>query len=74
MNIDLSIIKFPYTDLNHPNVAKLGKTSTKQAHTGIAMTKIIQSVDVCIRGMFAYYLGDKAPDGTWTTFYYNNTI
>ena len=68
-DIDLSAIKFPYTDPDHPNVEKLGKNSTKQARTGIAMTKIVQSVDECIRGMYAYYLEDKAVDGTWPTFY-----
>jgi hypothetical protein len=64
MNIDLSTIKFAFTDPDHPNVEKLGKNSTKQARTGIAMIKIVQSVDDCFRGMCADYLGDKAPDGT----------
>lgn len=65
MNIDLSTIKFTVTDPDHPNVEKLGKNSTKQARTGIAMIKIVQSAaDDCLRGMFTDYLGDKALDGT----------
>jgi hypothetical protein len=66
MNIDLSTIKFTVTDPDHPNIENLGKYSTKQARTGIAMIKIVQSTD-CFRGMFADYLGDKALDGTWPT-------
>jgi len=62
MNIDLSAIKFDVTDPDHPNVEKLGKNSTKQARTGIAMIKIIQSADGCFRGMFADYLGDRTLD------------
>ena len=65
MDIDLSTINFNFTDPDHPNVEKLGKNSTKQARTGIAMIKIVQSVDDCLRGMYADYLGDKALDGTW---------
>jgi hypothetical protein len=64
MNIDLSTIKFNFIDPDHPNVEKLGKNSTKQTRTGIAMIRIIQSVDDCFRGEYADYLGDKAPDGT----------
>ena len=67
MNIDLSTIKFTITDPDHPNTGTLDKHSTKQARTGIAMIKIVQSAD-CVRGMFADYLGDKALDGTWPTF------
>jgi hypothetical protein len=67
MNIDLSTIQFTITDPDHPNVEKLGKNSTKQARTGIAMVKIIQSAN-CFRGMFADYLGDKALDGMWPIF------
>jgi hypothetical protein len=63
-NIDLSTIQFTATDPDHPNVEKLGKNSTKQARTGIAMIKIVQSADDCLRGMFTDYLGDKALDGT----------
>ena len=68
MNIDLSAIKISSTDPDHPNIDKLGKNSTKQARTGIAMIKIVQLVDDCFRGMSADYLGDKTPDGMWTTF------
>ena len=67
-NIDLSTITFTPTDPDHPNIEKIGKNSTKQARTGIAMIKIVQSVDECLRGMYADYLGDKAPDGTWPAF------
>ena len=68
MDIDLSATKFTFTDPDHPNVEKLGKNSTKQAHTRIAMIKTVQLVDDCFHGMFADYLGDKAVDGTWPTF------
>jgi hypothetical protein len=68
MDIDLSTINFTFTDPDHPNVEKLGKNSTKQARTGIAMIRIVQSVDDCFRGMSADYLGDKAQDGMWPTF------
>ena len=68
MDIDLSTIKFAFTDPDHPNVEKLGKNPTKQARTGIAMIKIVQSVDDCFRGMYADYLGDKSLYGTWPTF------
>ena len=68
MDIDLSTIKFTFTDPDHPNVEKLGKNSTKQARTGIAMIKIVQSVDDCFRGMYADYLGDKSLVGMWPTF------
>jgi len=63
MTIDLSTIDFPITDPDHPNVEKLTKFSTKQARTGIAMTRITQSRKECLRAMFADYLGDDSPDG-----------
>jgi len=39
LNIDLSIINFNVSDPDHPNVEKLTKISTKQARTGIVMSR-----------------------------------
>lgn len=63
MTIDLSAIDFVVTDPDQPNVAKLTKSSTKQARTGIAMIRIVQSQKECTRAMFANYLTDDSPEG-----------
>lgn len=61
-NIDLSSIDFTISDPGHPNVANLNKTSNKQAQTGIAMVKVVQSPK-CSRKFYANYLADESPDG-----------
>lgn len=65
--IDLSTISFSISDPDHPNVEQLCKNSTKQARTGIAIIKILQSTH-CLRKMFVDYLGDEASDGRLTFF------
>jgi hypothetical protein len=61
-DINLSALDFTPSDPDHPNVAKLSKTSKKQERTGIAMIKILQCDD-CLRDMFAQYLADDTPEG-----------
>ncbi|KAH9070706.1 hypothetical protein EDB83DRAFT_2517848 [Lactarius deliciosus] len=61
--IDLkAIIVETASDPDHPNVPKLTKHSTKQARTGVAMIKVIQQNEECLRRLFATYLNDQAPD------------
>ncbi|KAH9011631.1 II DNA helicase [Lactarius pseudohatsudake] len=50
------------SDPDHPNVPKLTVHSTKQARTGIAMIKIIQREQECLRQLFADYLNDTSLD------------
>ncbi|KAH9176717.1 hypothetical protein EDB89DRAFT_2123586 [Lactarius sanguifluus] len=52
------------SDPDHPNVPTLTINSTKQAHTGITMTKTIQKTE-CLRRLFVTYLNDQAPNGTY---------
>lgn len=63
-DIDLSALDFTpsESDPDHPNVAKLSKTSNKKDRTGIAMIKILQCED-CLRDLFARYLADDTPEG-----------
>ena len=63
-SIDLSTVEVDtVSDPDHPNVPKLTNQSTKQARTGVAMIKIIQLEQECLRRLFANYLGDVASDG-----------
>lgn len=65
MTIDLDTAAIDFTsDPDHPNVTKLSIHSTKQQRTGGAILTIIQSVEVCLRSMFAEYLADISLDGT----------
>ncbi|KAI9436004.1 hypothetical protein H4582DRAFT_2079138 [Lactarius indigo] len=61
--IDLKAVSVEtVSDPDHPNVSKLTTHSTKQARTGIAMIKVIQQNEQCLRRLFATYLNDQAPD------------
>jgi superfamily II DNA helicase RecQ len=62
--IDLSEINVPAdADPDHPNVGELSRYSTKQARLGLAMIKIIQLDEVCLRLLFAVYLKDQSLEG-----------
>ncbi|KAF8256917.1 P-loop containing nucleoside triphosphate hydrolase protein [Lactarius quietus] len=50
------------SDPDHPNVPKLTQHSKKQARTGVAMIKVVQLEQKCLRQMFAAYLNDVACD------------
>ncbi len=66
--IDLATAKLEVdtvSDLDHPNFPKLAPHSTKQARTSIAMIKITQSENECLRQLFAAYLKDTAANGTY---------
>lgn len=64
--IDLTAVEAEAaSDPDHPNVPKLTEHSTKKARTGVAMIKIIQLERECLRRLFAAYLKDVAPDGTY---------
>ncbi|KAF9525193.1 P-loop containing nucleoside triphosphate hydrolase protein [Crepidotus variabilis] len=63
--LDLSLI-----DPDYPNAGKLDKSSSKVARTGIAMIRMVQSTDCCIRTMWADYLGDKTPSALLFTAQY----
>ncbi|KAH9014989.1 II DNA helicase [Lactarius pseudohatsudake] len=66
--IDLkAVIVETASDPDHPNVPKLTKHSTKQARTGVAMIKVIQQNEECLRRLFATYLNDQAPDALYFT-------
>ncbi|KAH9160732.1 II DNA helicase [Lactarius sanguifluus] len=64
--IDLKAVRVEASsDPDHPNVPKLTAHSTKQARTGVAMIKVIQQNEECLRRLFATYLNDQAPDGKY---------
>ncbi|KAF9555907.1 hypothetical protein CPC08DRAFT_642227 [Agrocybe pediades] len=64
MNIELTDDPVQYTsDPDYPNGGELGKHSTKNARTGTAMVKLIQSTETCIRKFWAEYLNDTSPAG-----------
>ncbi|KAH9011588.1 hypothetical protein EDB84DRAFT_1445095 [Lactarius hengduanensis] len=66
--IDLkAVIVETASDPDHPNVPKSTKHSTKQARTGVAMIKVIQQNEECLRRLFATYLNDQAPDALYFT-------
>lgn len=52
------------TDPDHPNIPKLTTHSTKQGRTGVAMIKIVQSEQECLRKLYAAYLKDETHEGT----------
>ena len=65
--IDLAAIEVDTaTDPDHPTIPKLTTRSTKQGRTGIAMIKIIQLEQTCIRQLFAAYLKDETCDGKYS--------
>jgi hypothetical protein len=65
-SIDLAAVEGDTaSDPDHPNVPKLTAQSTKQARTGVAMIKIIQLEQECLRQLFASYLNDTAFDGMY---------
>jgi len=53
-------------DPDHPTTPKLTSRSTKQGRTGIAMIKIIQLEQTCLRQLFAAYLKDETCDGKYS--------
>ena len=53
------------SDPDHPNIPKLTIHSTKQAHTGVAMLKIVQFEQECLRQLFATYLKDTMSHGMY---------
>lgn len=67
IDLDNSAIDFT-SDPDHPNVTKLSIHSTKQQRTGGAILTIIQSVEICLRILFAKYLADMSLDGTSVIF------
>lgn len=67
IDLDNSAIDFT-SDPNHPNVTKLSIHSMKQQRTGGAILTIIQSVEICLRILFAKYLADMSLDGTSVIF------
>ncbi|KAF8257111.1 hypothetical protein EI94DRAFT_1709581 [Lactarius quietus] len=50
------------SDPDHPTVSKLTDRSTKKEHSGVAMIKIIQLEQQCLRKLYASYLSDTTPD------------
>ena len=65
-SIDLATIEVDTSsDLDHPNIPKLTKHSTKQGRTGVAMIKIVQLEHECLCKLFATYLKDNTADGTY---------
>jgi len=62
--IDLSEILFNHDlDPDHPNVKELSQHSNKRARLGLAMIKIIQLDETCLRLLFAVYLSDQSLQG-----------
>ena len=65
-SIDLAAVKVDTAlDPDHPNIPKLTSHSTKQGRTGIAMIKIIQLEQECLRRLFAAYLNDETCNGMY---------
>ena len=65
-SIDLAAVKVDtVSDPDHPNIPKLTVHSTKQARTGVAMLKIIQLKQECLRQLFATYLKDTTFNGMY---------
>jgi ERCC4-related helicase len=64
--IDIETVRVEtVSDPDHPNVPKLTIHSTKQARTGVAMIKVVQKTEECLRKLFATYLNDQTPDGIY---------
>jgi len=64
--IDLEAVRVETaSDPDHPNIPELRIDSTKQARTGVAMIKITQQTEECLRRLFATYLNDQAPNGMY---------
>jgi len=64
--IDLAAVDVDtVSDPDHPNVPKLTVHSTKLARTGVAMVKIIQLKQECLRRLYADYLNNMTLDGTY---------
>ena len=62
--IDLLEILFNHDlDPDHPNVKELSQHSNKRAQLGLAMIKIIQLDETCLRLLFAVYLSDQSLQG-----------
>lgn len=51
-------------DPDYPNAGKLTKYSTKAERTGVTMIKVIHCTILCLRRLWANYLGDKTAEGT----------
>ena len=69
MSIDLTTIEVDtISDPDHPTVPKLSDHPTKKERTGVAMIKIIQSEDKCLRKLYASFLKDRASDGMLNIF------
>lgn len=63
-SIDLTAIEVDtVSDPDHPTVPKLSVHPTKKERSGIAMIKIIQLENECLRKLYASYLNDTASDG-----------
>lgn len=64
LDVDLSEISVDIvSDPDHPLLEALTQYTSKQDRTGWAMLYILQIV-ICLRILFAEYLGDHASDGT----------
>lgn len=63
-DIDLTAVSALATvDPDHPNVTTLSLHATKRDRTGVAMIRIIQMEEVCIRQMFGDYVLDQSLQG-----------
>ena len=56
------------SDPDHPNIPKLTVHSIKQARTSVAMLKIIQLKQECLRQLFATYLKNMTFNGMYLQF------
>jgi len=72
LDIDLSTIEENGSDPDFPNAGKLTKYSTKFARTGVAMIRVVQSKELCIRGFWADYLKDESVTGEQAEFFFSS--
>jgi superfamily II DNA/RNA helicase len=63
LDIDLLNLEENSSDPDFPYAGKLTKYSTKPAQTGVAMVRVVESKELCIRGFWADYLKDDSSTG-----------
>ena len=74
-SIDLTAVEVDTSsDPDHPNIPKLTIHSSKQGRTGVAMIKIIQSEQECLRALYAAYLKDETEDGMYPYHLHDNIL
>ena len=72
LDIDLSTIEENSSDPDFPNAGKLTKYPTKSAWTAVAMIRVVQSKELCIRGFWADYLNDESATGEQAEFSFSS--